>query len=117
MTTTTTDTQPTPPETSGMGQLQSLLLQTIKDLRSGATTPQIARAITDIGQTLVASSRAEIEFARITKASRVGFLDSPALQAALPRPTADGSGHTTPLPPGQHWQGLVHRTSDEEPTR
>src|SRR5256885_7203159 len=63
MTTTTTDTQPAPPETSGMGQLQSLLLQTIKDLRSGATTPQIARAITDIGQTLVASSRAEIEFA------------------------------------------------------
>ena len=117
MTTTTTDIQHTPPETSGMGQLQSLLLQTIKDLRSGATSPQIARAITDIGQTLVASSRAEIEFARITKASRVGFLDSPALQAALPRPTADGSGHTTPLPPGQPWQGLVHRTSDEEPTR
>ncbi|QPR34494.1 hypothetical protein I6G96_26840 [Delftia acidovorans] len=117
MTTTTTDTQLTPPETSGMGQLQSLLLQTIKDLRNGSTTPQIARAITDIGQTLVASSRAEIEFARITKASRVGFLDSPATQAALPRPTADGSGHTTPLPPGQPWQGLVHRTSDEEPTR
>ncbi|MDX4955317.1 hypothetical protein [Delftia acidovorans] len=117
MTTTTTDTQPTPPETSGMGQLQSLLLQTIKDLRNGSTTPQIARAITDIGQTLVASSRAEIEFARITKASRVGFLDSPALQAALPRSTADGSGHTTPLPPGQPWQGLIHRTSDEEPTR
>lgn len=115
--TTTTDTQPTPPETSGMGQLQSLLLQTIKDLRNGSTTPQIARAITDIGQTLVASSRAEIEFARITKASRVGFLDSPALQAALPRPTADGSGLTAPLSPSGPWQGLIHRTSDEKPAR
>jgi hypothetical protein len=96
-----------------MGQLQSLLLQTIKDLRSGATTPQVARAITDIGQTLVASSRAEIEFARITKASRAGFLDSPALKSHTPKHTGDKTGLIAPLSPSGPWKGLVHRTSDE----
>lgn len=110
----TTETDTTSPAVSGMAQLQQMLLDSIRDLRAGTLKAPEARAINDIGTTLVSSARAEIEHARITKRLTAGFLESP--QTPEPQRTANGSGVVTPLPAGSPWPGRQHRISDDEPT-
>lgn len=95
---------------SGMAQLQSLLLKSIEDLRAGSIQPQQARAINDIGQTLVNSAKAEIELARITKTHRSSFIPN---NLPAPRQTANGQGEVTPNGPSHAWPGITHRTKDD----
>lgn len=106
--TTETDTPST--AVSGMAQLQQMLLDSIRDLRAGTLKPAEARAINDIGTTLVSSARAEIEHERITKRLTSNFLEK---LEAEPRPTRSGSGTVTPLPAGSPWPGRRHQMGDD----
>lgn len=110
--TTETDTHST--AASGMSQLQTLLLESIRDVRAGKLQPQQAKAINEIGATLVSSARAEIEHARITKRLSAGFLEKPG--DAQHQRTANGSGIVSALPANSPWPGRQHRISDEEPS-
>ena len=88
-------------------------MQSIRDVRSGALDASKARAVNDIAQTLVNSAKVEIDFYRVSKRHNSQFLGA---TAAVPEPeTTEGSqGSVKQLPPGSPWQGLTHRTRDDD---
>ena len=92
---------------TGMASLQDILMQSIKDVRSGSMDASTAKAVNEIAQTLINSAKVEVEFMRATKRSesrffQQGFESTPRKQ-----------GGTQKIVNGP-WTGLVHHIKDDE---
>ena len=92
---------------TGMASLQDILMQSIKDVRSGSMDASTAKAVNEIAQTLINSAKVEVEFMRATKRSesrffQQGFESTPRKQ-----------GGTQKIVNGP-WTGLVHYIKDDE---
>ena len=98
-------------ETAGMASLQDIIMQSLRDVRAGTLDVPKAKAVNDLAQTLINSAKVEVEFLRATKRTRSRFF---ADQEADPeRLTGNGAGVVRQVANGP-WQGLVHRTRDDD---
>lgn len=92
---------------NGTNTIQTLrdeLFATLQDLRAGKIDVSTAKAVGEIGQTIINSAKAELDFMRQTGQGGTGFV--PALEAPTPaageRTTPTGTVTPTPT-------GVVHR--------
>ena len=92
---------------TGMASLQDILMQSIKDVRSGAMEASTAKAVNEIAQTLINSAKVEVEFMRATKRSESRFFQ-PGIES-----TPRKQGGTQKIVNGP-WTGLVHHIKDDE---
>ena len=92
---------------TGMASLQDILMQSIKDVRSGAMEASTAKAVNEIAQTLINSAKVEVEFMRATKRSESRFFQNGF--ESTPRK----QGGTQKIVNGP-WTGLVHHIKDDE---
>ena len=92
---------------TGMASLQDILMQSIKDVRSGSMETSTAKAINEIAQTLINSAKVEVEFMRATKRSESRFFQ-PGIES-----TPRKQGGTQKIVNGP-WTGLVHHIKDDE---
>jgi hypothetical protein len=73
--------------TPNITDLQRHLMQTLQDLRDGKATVEQAKAISDVAQALVNVAKVEVDYLRVTGATRgSGFLpdEESAAPPALP---------------------------------
>ena len=92
---------------TGMSSLQDILMQSIKDVRSGSMDASTAKALNEIAQTLINSAKVEVEFMRATKRSESRFFQNGF--ESTPRK----QGGTQKIVNGP-WTGLVHHIKDDE---
>ena len=92
---------------TGMASLQDILMQSIKDVRSGSMDASTAKAVNEIAQTLINSAKVEVEFMRATKRSESRFFQNGF--ESTPRK----QGGTQKIVNGP-WTGLVHHIKDDE---
>ena len=92
---------------TGMASLQDILMQSIKDVRSGAMEASTAKALNEMAQTLINSAKVEVEFMRATKRSESRFFQNGF--ESTPRK----QGGTQKIVNGP-WTGLVHNIKDDE---
>ena len=92
---------------TGMSSLQDILMQSIKDVRSGSMDASTAKAVNEIAQTLINSAKVEVEFMRATKRSESRFFQNGF--ESTPRK----QGGTQKIVNGP-WTGLVHHIKDDE---
>ena len=92
---------------TGMASLQDILMQSIKDVRSGSMDASTAKALNEIAQTLINSAKVEVEFMRATKRSESRFFQNGF--ESTPRK----QGGTQKIVNGP-WTGLVHHIKDDE---
>ena len=92
---------------TGMSSLQDILMQSIKDVRSGSMDASTAKALNEIAQTLINSAKVEVEFMRATKRSESRFFQNGF--ESTPRK----QGGTQKIVNGP-WTGLVHHINDDE---
>ena len=90
-----------------MSSLQEILMQSIKDVRSGAMETSTAKALNEMAQTLINSAKVEVEFMRATKRSESRFFQNGF------EPTPRERGGTQQIVNGP-WTGLVHHIKDDE---
>lgn len=97
-------------EQAGMASLQDIIMQSLRDVRAGTMNSAQARSVNDLAQTLINSAKVEVEFLRATKRSNSAFF-----QGAQPegKVTHSGNGTVQRVANGP-WQGLVHRTRDDD---
>lgn len=100
-------TQDKAPEQTGMASLQSILMQSLQDVRSGKMTASNASSVNALAQTLINSAKVEIDFLRATKRTKSQFFEPP-VQNTQERLTKNGGGMVA-----THWQGLTHTTLDD----
>lgn len=89
---------------NNMTDLQGILFDTLRGIQKGEVDLDKAKAINEIGKTLVDTARAENDYIRATGANAgSGFIAPPALPS-LPGttsvPTGTGTKTTTQLPNG-----------------
>ena len=92
---------------TGMSSLQDILMQSIKDVRSGAMETSTAKTLNEIAQTLINSAKVEVDFMRATKRSESRFFQ-PGIES-----TPRKQGGTQQIVNGP-WTGLVHHIKDDE---
>ena len=92
---------------TGMSSLQEILMQSIKDVRSGAMETSTTKALHEMAQTLIISAKVEVEFMRATKRSESRFFQNGF--ESTPRK----QGGTQKIVNGP-WTGLVHHIKDDE---
>ena len=92
---------------TGMASLQDILMQSIKDVRSGAMETSTAKALNEMAQTLINSAKVEVEFMRATKRSESRFFQN----GFEPTPRERGGAQKIVTGP---WTGLVHHIKDDE---
>ena len=92
---------------TGMASLQDILMQSIKDVRSGSMDASTAKALNEMAQTLINSAKVEVEFMRATKRSESRFfqhgVESTPRQQCGTQKIVNGP-----------WTGLVHHIKDDE---
>lgn len=96
-----------------ISELRRHLMGTLADLRNreNPMEPHRARAVADVASVIVETAKVEVEYLRVTKQDRSGFLEEPATRDALPAPTAPTANN--PFPPGI--TGVRrHRLEDDE---
>lgn len=87
---TTTTATPAPARSNHISQLRDHLLGTLADLRDRKhpMDPQRARAVADVASVLVDTARVEVDYLKVTKQQRSGFLEEPANPANPALPSA-----------------------------
>lgn len=64
-----------------IGTLREQLFETMRELRSGKIDVEKAKAISELGQTIINSAKVEVDYAKVTGSKGSGFLEK---QAELP---------------------------------
>lgn len=104
-------TTPNTEQNKGMAELQSILMQTLKDVREGTVQSDQAKTINSIAQTLINSAKAETEYLRTVKKTGSSFFcDTGAVDEKRITQGRQGdiTHNTGP------WTGLVHQIRDDD---
>jgi len=59
-----------------LAAVRAALFNTLQDVRSGAIDLDKARAVNELGKTLVDTARVEVEFIKVTEGSASAFIES-----------------------------------------
>jgi hypothetical protein len=81
-----------------LDDLRERLFDAIDGVKSGSLAVDKARAINDIGQSIINSAKVEVEYLRVSAQKQSRFLGTAA--TALPAPGEDGVPPGQPLPNG-----------------
>lgn len=100
------------PDPAGMASLQDLIMQSLREVRAGSLDVSQAKAVNALAQTLINSAKVEVDFLRATNRKKSRFF-IPSDGDAPERLTSAGAGVVSRVANGP-WQGLVHRTRDDE---